>query len=1058
MSKSKNNKKNRKFNHPCTVESLEERLLLSVAPADVDALQVGSLYIEGTFGSDQLTDDSYGDYLEISYNGGVQGTNLDKLEINLDKNDNGQVDINEAFFHLAKGNPEYGAYNSVKFEIVDANGTIKTGDVKWTISNNNQLLTMEFEDFESGDKLVCRFDVDFYKGVSPIYDEDGDIIDRKESSNVTVNGDDFEGSRIKAYFSADNYEDVSIEKTYIDNFGAVKYGLDLQENAYFPEDVTSADEYVAGAFGTVVQTPIVNTVSGYVYDDIDGSLTLTSADELLSNVTLTLYELDSTGNYVSTGLTTTTDANGFYEFTDLFNGTYMVLETQPENYTAVCANAGYVPSTTQVSTVRDLNCIYKIELKGNQDSIQNNFGQNSPGQLSGIVWLDANLNDIYDAGDTLLKDVKVNLYDDNGTLLATTKTDSNGYYEFTGLYPGLYTVEEEWPTQYIHSGEIPGTTGGYVDSDDDPGFIYDIVITSRGISESNNFWEILPGMISGYVFEDNQAIERNPDGSIPDQYKITTGVKTPDSVPIPGVTLGLYNIDGTVAITDAEGKPLTTVTDQNGYYEFTHLMPGSYCVIETQPKAYIDGLDTAGTGGGWAFNPTDAQYDVTVKQFGTDRNNDAIIRISVKSGENSALNNFAEVNVVDPTPTPTPGGGEKIPKVSYPHVTNSSGGGFQSVPYIPAYMTRGISALYGGGGSAVSAWHLCSLNAGMARRLGDGVVLNGLQGEGLTTDMTSASGMSASGLIANGLIKEGYGMEALINMFSPIFDPINWNGRTDPELAWNMADWRDGSVTFVGEYGVMEGIPLTGDFNGDGKDELAVFVDGVWFIDINGNGFWDADDLWVQLGERGDQPVVGDWDGDGKADIGVYGKIWAGDWDLVEHDPGLPDAENLTRGVYKNMRPRVAVKTAASGFSKLTSTGAIYEKAIDHVFHFGNQGDRAITGDWNGDGVDNIGVFSNGNWYLDVDGNGRLTSADRGYDFGTTGDIPVTGDWTGDGVTNIGVYRNGKFILDTNANGVMDESDAVVESGDVGDIPISGDFNGDGVDEVGTVKLSGVRQ
>ena len=32
-----------------------------------------------------------------------------------------------------------------------------------------------------------------------------------------------------------------------------------------------------------------------------------------------------------------------------------------------------------------------------------------------------------------------------------------------------------------------------------------------------------------------------------------------------------------------------------------------------------------------------------------------------------------------------------------------------------------------------------------------------------------------------------------------------------------MSDWRDGTVTFVGEYGVMEGKPLTGDFNGDGK-------------------------------------------------------------------------------------------------------------------------------------------------------------------------------------------------------------------------------------------------
>ena len=58
--------------------------------------------------------------------------------------------------------------------------------------------------------------------------------------------------------------------------------------------------------------------------------------------------------------------------------------------------------------------------------------------------------------------------------------------------------------------------------------------------------------------------------------------------------------------------------------------------------------------------------------------------------------------------------------------------------------------------------------------------------------------------------------------------------------------------------------PLAGDFNGDGFDELALFLDGEWFIDINANGRWDENDIWLRLGKKGDQPVVGDWDGDGK--------------------------------------------------------------------------------------------------------------------------------------------------------------------------------------------------
>jgi len=50
-----------------------------------------------------------------------------------------------------------------------------------------------------------------------------------------------------------------------------------------------------------------------------------------------------------------------------------------------------------------------------------------------------------------------------------------------------------------------------------------------------------------------------------------------------------------------------------------------------------------------------------------------------------------------------------------------------------------------------------------------------------------------------------------------------------------------------------------------------------------------------------------------------------------------------------------------------------------------------VVGDWNGDGVDEIGVFRNGMWYLDLNGNGiwEGPAVDRQYTFGLAGDIPV---------------------------------------------------------------------
>ena len=37
----------------------------------------------------------------------------------------------------------------------------------------------------------------------------------------------------------------------------------------------------------------------------------------------------------------------------------------------------------------------------------------------------------------------------------------------------------------------------------------------------------------------------------------------------------------------------------------------------------------------------------------------------------------------------------------------------------------------------------------------------------------------------------------------------------------------------------------------------------------------------------------------------------------------------------------------------------------------------------------------------------------------SAGDTPVAGDWDGDGIDEIGVLRNGTFYLDANGNGVL---------------------------------------
>ncbi len=232
-----------------------------------------------------------------------------------------------------------------------------------------------------------------------------------------------------------------------------------------------------------------------------------------------------------------------------------------------------------------------------------------------------------------------------------------------------------------------------------------------------------------------------------------------------------------------------------------------------------------------------------------------------------------------------------------------------------------------------------------------------------------------------------------------------------------------------------------------------MFLNGLWFLDLNGNGIWDNGDLWAQMGQIGDQPVTGDWDGDGKTDIGILGPVWAGDGRALAAEPGLPDVHNLLVGRYKNVPPDADQAPVAMRTMKRSSQGKIRADLIDHVFRFGREGDIAIAGDWNDDGISNIGLFRGGAWYLDADGNGTWSQGDVYVeDFGQLGDIPVVGDWTGDGITKIGVYRSGTFYLDANNNHALDSGDKVIHLGSAGDIPVVGDWTGDGVDKVGVYR------
>jgi len=136
--------------------------------------------------------------------------------------------------------------------------------------------------------------------------------------------------------------------------------------------------------------------------------------------------------------------------------------------------------------------------------------------------------------------------------------------------------------------------------------------------------------------------------------------------------------------------------------------------------------------------------------------------------------------------------------------------------------------------------------------------------------------------------------------------------------------------------------------------------------------------------------------------------------------------------------------------------------APDITAGFGLPGDIGLTGDWNGDGIDTVGVYRpSSNTFMLKDTNDAGAPVVYSIVFGTPGDIPVIGDWTKSGRDSIGVYRpsTGQFLLRTTLTaGAADRTInfATVTAANRTKVqPFVGDFNGDGFDTVGAFAVTG---
>ncbi len=325
--------------------------------------------------------------------------------------------------------------------------------------------------------------------------------------------------------------------------------------------VTSGETGINYNFGQY-QT---SSISGIVYNDTNGN-DVDNSEPGIAGVTVTLTGTNGLGNPVS--LTTTSVAGGAYSFTGLAPGSYTVTETPPAGYLTEAADVGSLGGTSGTAVVSG------VTVTSGESGVNYNFGQVLPASLSGEVYVDANSNDMLDAGESGLSGVTVTLSGTNNlgqNVSATATTASNGTYSFTGLRPGSYTITETQPAGYTDEAGNVGSLGGTAAV----GAVGTITVLSGNAGVSYNFGEIVPltDSLSGTVYND-----------------ITGNGLSADDTPESGVVVDLYkDVNGNGVLDASDGSPIATyTTGANGQYSFTNLPAGAYIVAEVTPSGYVE--------------------------------------------------------------------------------------------------------------------------------------------------------------------------------------------------------------------------------------------------------------------------------------------------------------------------------------------------------------------------------------------------------------------------------------------------------------------------------------
>ncbi len=285
-------------------------------------------------------------------------------------------------------------------------------------------------------------------------------------------------------------------------------------------------------------TPILATLSGLKFEDINGNGLLDSGEPGLPDFTIEL-DLNNDG---SVDQTTTTLSDGSYAFLNVRPGQHRLTEIVPPGWIQTAPSSGEYIVDQIGSDVSGLDF-------GNQQILVT---------LSGLKFEDINGNGLLDSGEPGLPGFTIELdLNNDGSVDQTTTTLSDGSYSFADVPPGQHRLTEVVPPGWIQTAPSGG----------------EYIVDPMGSDISGLDFGNQPILVtlSGLKFEDVNG----------------NGLLDSGEPGLPGFTIELdLNNDGSV--------DQTTTTLSDGSYSFRAVRPGQHRLTEIVPPGWIQ---TAPSGG-----------------------------------------------------------------------------------------------------------------------------------------------------------------------------------------------------------------------------------------------------------------------------------------------------------------------------------------------------------------------------------------------------------------------------------------------------------------------------